>query len=174
MQINAAIMPAAKLANEMAWLREGSNTPVLDLVPTAPDTLEVVVHNGWFEGEKTGEWAELYKEEAKSAADHAAKWLKPVIDGVKIITRTADGYIGEAPAYPGWDEEMFLNGGIPGYDSQYASYEKDINGNGTIEPNEYPFELYVDSEADKARWQHILVDTYGSPDEFGPVEYQVM
>lgn len=29
------------------------------------------------------------------------------------------------------------------------------------------------SEADKYRWQHVLTEIYGSPDEFGPVEFEV-
>lgn len=154
-------------------MQDDPNTPVVALVPTAPDTLEVVVHNGWFDGDKDGDDADWYRQEAEQAADHATKWLKPAIDGVKLIARTEHGYVGKAPSYPGWDEEMFLNGGMPGYAGQYGSYEKDLDGNGTIEPNEHVQVVEVRTEADKARWQHVLVDTFGSPERHGPVEFRV-
>ncbi len=173
MQLTAPATPAAKLAQELAWMKDDTNSPVVDFVPSSPDTLEIVVRDGWFEGDKTGEDADYYRESAEMAADHAAKWLKPAIDGVKLIPRTEHGYVGDAPAYPGWDEETFLNGGMPGYAGQYGSYEKDLDGDGTIEPNEHVQVVNVQTEADKARWQRILVDTYGSPDKYGPVEYNV-
>jgi hypothetical protein len=173
MQLTAPASPALRLAQQLAWMRDNENTPVVELIPTAPDTLEVVVRDGWFEGDKTGDDADYYRESAEQAADHAAKWLKPVVDGVKLIARTEHGYVGTAPAYPGWDEEMFLNGGMPGYAGQYGSYEKDLDGDGAIEPNEHVQVVPVASEADKARWQHVLTETYGSPEEYGPVEFEV-
>ena len=172
MQLTTPMTPALKLAQELSWMRDDEHSPIVDLRPSAPDTLEVVVHNGWFFGDKDTD-TEWYQQDAEQAADHAAKWLKPVVDGVKLIATTEHGYVGTAPAYPGWDEEMFLNGGMPGYAGQYGSYEKDLDGDGTIEPNEHVQVLEVQTEADKARWSRVLVDEFGSPDEYGPVEYRV-
>lgn len=173
MQLASPVSPAAQLKQELTRMMNGTNTPVLDLIPSAPDTLEVVVHDGWFDRDEAAADPQAYRESANLAADHAAKWLKPVIDGVKLVARTAHGHVGTAPAYPGWDEELFLNTGLPGSSGQYGSYEKDLDGNGTITPNEHVQVVPVRSEADKERLQRILTETFGSPDEYGPVEFQV-
>lgn len=60
MQLTAPASPALRLAQQLAWMRDNENTPVVELIPTAPDTLEFVVRDGWFEGDKTGDDADCY------------------------------------------------------------------------------------------------------------------
>ena len=153
MQLTSAPSPAQAFIQRNQFLvrPEQGEAAALELRATAPDTVELVVGDPFGEGDD-----HMY-------ADTAATVLEPVVEGVKLIVKTPDGYVGEAGWFSG-DEQYFANA-LPGLTSQAAEVAWDRNGDGTIDEDaEAAFLFPVASQADADRLDPLIRPKIGDYD----------
>jgi hypothetical protein len=124
---------------------------VMRLQPAGPDTVEVIVGDPWAEDP---EYADPH-----TYADTAASVLEPVVNGVKLIVKTEDGYVGQSGYFSG-DEQYFANT-LPGVTSQAAEVVYDLNGDGKTTDDEAAFLFPVQSKADIDRLDPLIKEQIG-------------
>jgi hypothetical protein len=143
--------PALAFARDHAFLTEGEHPAVQKLVPVDPTTVEVLVGDSWAEpGDADPEADHVY-------ADTAASVLEQSVDGVRLIVKTQDGYVGREGYFSG-DEQYFANS-LPGLTSQAAEVEWDVDGDGIVGDDEAAFLFPVATQADADRLDPIVRDT---------------
>lgn len=156
MQLTSAPSPALAFIQRNDFLVNPDDRGVaaaLELRPVGADTVEVIVTDPWAEdGDNDPEAAHFY-------ADTAASALNDVVDGVKLVVKTADGYVGQAGYFSG-DEQYFANT-LPGLTHQAAEVGWDWNGDGEYGDDEAAFVFPVASQADADRLDSIVRDQIG-------------
>jgi hypothetical protein len=156
MKLTSAPSPALAFAQRNDFLTrpdDRGKAAALELRPTAPDVVEVIVGDPWAEpGDDTVDADRFY-------ADTAASTLEPVVDGVKLIVKTRDGYVGQAGFVTG-DEQYFGNT-LPGLTSQAAEVAWDQDGDGEVTDDEAAFVFPVATQADADRLDPIVRDQMG-------------
>ncbi|MCW2921333.1 MAG: hypothetical protein JWL76_1207 [Thermoleophilia bacterium] len=156
MKLTSAPSPALAFVRRNDFLTKPNDqgkAAAIELRPTAPDTVEVIVGDPWLEpGDETKEADEFY-------ADTAASTLESVVDGVKLIVKTRDGYVGQAGFVTG-DEQYFGNT-LPGLTSQAAEVGWDLDKDGTVGDDESAFLFPVATQADVDRLDPIVRNQMG-------------
>lgn len=154
MQLTSAPSPALDFINKYQSLTKPTRhepAAVLRMQPAGPDTVELIVNDPWADDP---EYAD-----PKMYADTAASVLEPVVDGVKLIVRTEEGYVGESGWFSG-DEHYFANT-LPGVTSQAAEVGYDLDGDGTVGDDEAAFLFPVQSQRDIELLDPIIKDQIG-------------
>lgn len=154
MQLTSAPSPALEFIRRYETLTKPTRyepAAVLRMQPVGTDTVELIVTDPWAQDP---EYAD-----PKTYADTAASVLEPVVNGVKLIVKTEDGYVGESGWFSG-DEQYFANT-LPGVTSQAAEVAWDLNGDGTLAEDEAAFLFPVRSKADIELLDPIIKDQIG-------------
>ena len=146
------------LTGNFATLHEVKNWRGVDTSKTLAGFLkdmekvvELIVNDPWESNPEYGD--------PKMYADTAATVLEPVVNGVKLIVKTEDGYVGESGWFSG-DEQYFANT-LPGVTSQAAEVTYDLDGDGTIGDDEAAFLFPVQSKQDIELLDPIIKDQIG-------------
>lgn len=153
MQLSAPSPALAFIARNQFLTKPGAGEPaaVLRMQPAGPDAVEIVVTDPWADDPKYGD--------PRTYADTAASVLEPVVDGVRLIVRTEDGYVGQSGFFSG-DEQYFANT-LPGLTGQAAEVTYDLDGDGRLADDEAAFLFPVQSKADADRLDPIIKDQIG-------------
>ncbi|MCW2927244.1 MAG: hypothetical protein JWM86_1212 [Thermoleophilia bacterium] len=152
MQISAP-SPALAFIQRNGFLTTGDHPAVQRMQPVGADTVELIVGDPWTQA---GDAPEDKLEGDHVFADTAATVLEQAVDGVKLVVRTPDGYIGREGFFSG-DEQYFANA-LPGLTSQAAEVGSDLDGDGVDE--EY-FLLPVATQADANRLDPLIKPQIG-------------
>lgn len=163
--MTSSISPAQRYATENAWLTKGKNSPVVAIKPAGPTMVNVIVRDSWADADED---PQTKKEMNATVADHGASLLEDVVDGVKVIVKSTDGYVGKNDVFPTGDEQFFGTS-IPGVTSQFAEVEYDVNGDGKTGEDETAMLFEVNSAKRQAQIDKIVIDKYGDY----PVRYEV-
>lgn len=165
MNLTSAPSPALDFVRRNDFLTKPSGSDpaaALELRPVGPDTVEIIVGDPWAEPEDAADGADDFY------ADTAASVLENVVDGVKLIVKTREGYVGQQGYFSG-DEQYFANA-LPGLTSQAAEVGWDRNGDGTVGDDESAFLFPVATQADADRLDPIVREKIGDYDVVFDVE----